>query len=169
MPLIKKQFTIETLDSQKKAFTSAIVRFDIQNASQDADAALEELHSVLNELETRGMFERPQESTKIYRPNDDTHEREYRDNDALESRAARLMIARHGLKILQRTIPFLTEFGNRCLEVAGKEAVRDVCAPTPREGTDFHGQPYKPLPSGFVLPPGYESSIFDKAKSALKR
>jgi hypothetical protein len=166
---VTNQFTPEALVDRKKAFNNAAGKFDLQNTSQEFTNALEELESLLTELQTRGMFERPSETrTKIY-GNNDRDEQEYRAEDALEAQTARLMIARHGLKILQRTIPFLTEIGNRCLEVAGKEAVRSACAPTPREGTDYHGNPLKPIPGEFTLPPGYEPSLVSKVKDALKR
>lgn len=162
-------FTQETLRDAKAQFNTLANRISGTNERHEITQCLENLESTLNELAERGMFERPDDQrTKIYGSNDGREE-EYREQDALEAAAARQMIARAGLRILQKTIPFLNEIGNRCLEVAGKDAVRTACTPTPREGTDFNGYPYKPTPSEFTLPPGYAPSLIDKAKSAIKR
>ena len=162
-------FTQNTLRDAKNQFNSLVNTISGTNGKHEITQSLENLESILRELRDRGVFERPDDTRKkIYGSNDGLEE-EYREQDALEAAAARQMIAQAGLRILQKTIPFLAEIGDRCLEVAGKDAVRLVCSPTQREGTDSYGEPYKPMASEFTLPPGYAPSLIDKAKSAIKR
>jgi hypothetical protein len=79
----------------------------------------------------------------------------------------RMKIAASSLELSQRVVPLLNELAARMLQVAGKEAVRTVCSPIQQTGTDDQGNPLKPIPSEYTLPPEYQT-VVGKVKAALR-
>jgi hypothetical protein len=79
---------------------------------------------------------------------------------------ARVVVAKVGLRLLQQAIPALKQISDRCLEIAGKDAVRLACTPIRMEGTDLSGKPYAQPAPEFTLPEGYET-LGSKIKAAI--
>jgi hypothetical protein len=79
---------------------------------------------------------------------------------------ARVVLARAGLTVQQKTVPTLKQIADRCLEIAGTAAVRQACTPSRMEGTDWQGKPYAQSAPEFTLPEGYET-LGSKIKSAI--
>lgn len=145
--------TLADLQEQRNrlnAASSALADTNQINALNDAIGRLE---AAFNYFEKHGQFHSGERKVTVYRSSKVAEEKE---NHGEDVDLARVIIARSGLLLLQKSIPAIREMAEKCLKLAGKDAVRTVCAPTLRGGTDYEGKPYKPMPSEFTLPDGYE-------------
>jgi hypothetical protein len=136
------------------------------NQTFDINQTLENLEWLLAEFDARGgqfVNEEPQRRGGWNINEKNAAEKKEHGDEVV---FARVIIARNGLRLLQQAIPALKKISDRCLELAGKDAVRLACTPTKMEGTDWQGKPYAQPAPEFTLPEGYET-VASKIKSAI--
>jgi hypothetical protein len=156
--------TLADLQEQRNRLSTVIAALTDSNRIQDFKQAIGRLEAAFDYFEKHGQFDSGERKVTVYRSaKAPDPEKEDHSDDVTH---ARMIIARSGLRLLQQSIPAIREMANKCLELAGKDVVRTVCAPTLREGTDLQGQPYKPMPSEFTLPDGYEP-VTQKIKTLI--
>jgi hypothetical protein len=127
------------------------------NQIHDINQQLDALEWFFTEIEKHGQFEPEKEQTRGGWNVQGKTSAEKKD-DMDEAFYARVVTARCGLSILQKYIPALKNIADRCLELAGKDAVRRVCEPG-SVNSNIH-------PSEFTLPEGY-GTLAQKIKSAI--
>lgn len=159
---------IDNLIEQRDRLRRAECTITDSNRVFELEESIRNLRIIFEDFEQRGHFQ--SEDTRVrggYRvANTPDEVEEKKQSDAGDVLHARLLVARSGLRILQKAIPQLYSIGKQCLEIAGKDAVRSACAPTERPGTNHEGKPFPPEPAEFTLPPGY-GSLASKIKSAI--
>jgi hypothetical protein len=136
------------------------------NQTFDINQTLENLDWILSEFDARGQFvneEQPQRRGGVNIEKKNAAEKKEQSDEVVY---ARVIIARNGLRLLQQAIPALKKISDRCLEIAGKDAVRSACTPSKMEGTDWQGKPYAQPAPEFTSPEGYET-VASKIKSAI--
>jgi hypothetical protein len=160
-----KNITLADLQEQRNLLSKAANTLTDSNRIHDFNQAIGQLQAAFDYFEKNGKFDSGERKTEVYRSAAAAADEKQDHGDDVKH--ARMIIARSGLRLLQQSIPAIREMADKCLELAGKDAVRTVCAPTLREGTDFQGQPYKPMPSEFTLPDGYEPLSLGKIASTV--
>jgi hypothetical protein len=152
------KLTVDDMIEARNRANNALTRITDTNTIHEITEQLKSLESVFAEFEKRGRFDADDDQRRVRGGwNVDQKNEDERKDHSDKVFTARVIIARAGLRLLQKAIPSLTQICEQCLEIAGKDAVRAACAPIPREGTDFFGKPCGPMPSEFTLPTGYET------------
>ena len=161
--------TVTDLTDQRQQFIKAVNKINDQNNLHEIEQTLNGLEQILSECERRGGFQNDGPArVGRYSTTQAQIDEEMKENTQGILADARLQIARNSLRLLQKAIPRLEEICKRGMEIAGKDAVRAVCAPEMRSRTDLEGRPFSPVPSGFTLPAAFESSsVISKIKSAI--
>jgi hypothetical protein len=137
------------------------------NKIHEINQQLENMEWFLNQFEKHGQFD-PERVQVRGGWNIQEKNKTERQDDLDDITQARLVIARAALRLLQQGIPKLQAVCEQCLELAGKDAVRTVCTPVPKEGTDWQGNPYPLQAAELALPKGYET-LGSKIKAAIGR
>jgi hypothetical protein len=155
---------------QKQRFSAATTKINDLNNLNDIDAALQELEAILNAFDKSGEFN-VDGAPNVYRYGSQNKSDDDRAAQHESVAAVRLLIARNSLRLLQKTIPRLTAICDRSLELAGKDAIKAVCAPQQRQGTDWSGKQFEPTRSEFILPKKYQSitdTVISNFKAAIR-
>jgi hypothetical protein len=141
---------------------------NIANGNQafDIEQTLEKLDWILSEFDASGQFVNEEQGRIRGGVNIEKKNAAEKKEQAAEVIFARVIIARNGLRLLQQAIPALKKISDRCLELAGKDAVRLACTAPKMEGTDWQGNPYAQPAPEFTLPEGYET-VASKIKTAI--
>ena len=159
------KLTLNEMTETRKQLNNLVAGIAGSNQIYDINQKLDALDSFFAQFEKRGGFDLDQVRIRGGWNTIEKNNKEKRD-DSDSVLHARVIVARSGLKLLQQAIPALKKICDRCLEVAGKDAVRQACTPAKMEGTDLNGQPYAPLAPEFTLPEGYET-LTQKLKSVI--
>lgn len=138
--------TLSDLQEQRNRLKAATAALASQHYIGELDQAIMKLQDAFAYFEKHGQLDSGEQRVEVYRSARAVEEKQEHGDDV---KHARMIIALSGLRLLQQSIPRVKEMADRCLELAGKDAVRVACAPIQREGG-------KPLPSEFTLPEGYE-------------
>jgi hypothetical protein len=136
------------------------------NQMHDLNQQLENIEWFFGQFEQHGQFE-PERVPFRGGWNVEEKNNAQKKDESDDIAQSRLVIARAALRLLQQRIPQIQAVCERCLELAGKDAVRMVCTPVQREGTDWQGKPYPPTAPELTLPKGYEPTLASKIKSAV--
>ena len=162
-----QKITLYDLIEARNRVNNAIGSIANQNTIHEASEQLGNLESILAEFEKRGEFDTVDDQRQLRGGwNIEKKNSEEKKDDSYSVIQARVIVARTGLRLLQKALPAIEQIAAQCLEVAGRDAVRTACAPTPREGTDSFGKPFGSMPSEFTLPAGYET-LAAKLKTAI--
>lgn len=136
------------------------------NQTFDIDQSLEALDWLFSEFEKRGQFVNEDQPQRRGGVNIEAKNAADKKEQTGEVMFARVVVAKAGLRLLQQAIPALKQISDRCLEIAGKDAVRLACTGSKMEGTGLDGKPYAQPAPEFTLPEGYET-LGPKIKSAI--
>lgn len=151
-----KKFTKDKMDDARIKLNNLLTGVAGSNTVFDINQQMDILEAEFTKFDERGEFddqERVSGGWNTERKNE-AEKKDQRD----EVFYVHVVVARAGLRLLQQAIPAIKEIADRCLELAGKDAIRQACtAPT------VNG---KVQTAEFVLPAGYET-LTQKIKSAI--
>jgi hypothetical protein len=159
------KLTEEELRTQRGKLNNLITGIAGVNQIHDINQALQGLEWLFAEFDKRGQFVQGEPQRRGGWNIAEKNAAEKKDQSD-EIVYARVIVAKAGLRLLQQAIPTLKQISERCLEIAGKDAVRLACTPTRMEGTDWQGNPYPQPAPEFTLPEGYDT-LGSKIKSAI--
>lgn len=148
-----RTITLADLQEQRNRLNTAVAPLTDTNRVHEFNEAMRKLEEAFDYFEKNGEFDSGERRVEVYRS---AKIQETKQDHSDDVKHAKMIIARAGLRLQQKSIPAIKAMADRCLELAGADAVRAVCAPTQRDGTDIQGKLYKPTPSEFTLPAGYE-------------
>jgi hypothetical protein len=149
--------TEEALRAERSKLNNLTGNIANGNKTFDINQTLENLDWLLAEFDKRGQFVNEDQGRTRGGLNIDQKIAAEKRDQSDEVIFARVIVARNGLSLLQQAIPALKKISDRCLEIAGKDAVRLACTASRMEGTDYQGKPYAPSAPEFTLPEGYET------------
>ncbi|MGH9634962.1 MAG: hypothetical protein ACRD72_09025 [Candidatus Angelobacter sp.] len=160
------KLTAQEMVEARQKVNNLIAQIGNSNELFAINQALDNLDLLFAAFEKSGQFVDEEQPHRRGGWNTDKKNAAEKKDHSDEVFGARTIIARAGLRLLQQAIPALKQISDRCLEIAGKEAVRAACKPDEILGTDLNGKPYAPRPSEFTLPEGYET-VGSKVKAAI--
>ncbi len=151
-----KKFTKDEMDDARIKLNNLIAGVAGSNTVFDINQKLDILEDEFAKFDERGEFDKEERVSGGWNAasKNESEKKDQRD----EVFYAHLVVARAGLRLLQQAIPAIKQIAGRCLEIAGKDAIREMCKPGTVNGNL--------LAAEFTLPEGYET-LTQKIRSAI--
>src|SRR4051812_2520974 len=115
------------LRETRSKLSSLVAGIAGSNQTFDIIQQLDALEWLFAEFDKCGQFVKEEQPQRRGGWNADSGKKAEEEKDAQELLFARVKIAVAGLSLLQQAIPTIKQISDRCLEVAGPDAVRRAC------------------------------------------